>query len=82
MMHPVVLPWQQPCPQVSFIVLDNNLCFSPLPNSIHFVKFNRTIFTWLSKVICIYFGLGLLRLVIGLKFRATFSTNQKPKTFL
>ena len=44
------------------------------------VKLNsglRAIFTWISKVICVYFSFALLYSVIGLKTRATFSTNHK-----
>ena len=45
------------------------------------ILFTRAIFTWVSKVICVYFGFALLRSVIGLKISRHFldQSEVKPK---
>ena len=39
----------------------------------------RAVFTWVSKVVCVYFGFALLRLVIGLKNSRHFLNQSEVK---
>ena len=57
-------------------------CFAIITIKTKRISKNRAVFTWVSKVICVYVGFTLLRLEIGLKHSRNFlnQSDVKPKS--
>ncbi len=67
---------------ILFITLCNKLIYNSsnaCNDRIEFI-WDRAVFTWVSKVICVCFGFALLRSVIGLKISPHFRSQSELKT--